>query len=140
MQTKNSAKDFMLSVQKAERELHRISAKKRHYADLAMSIGAKIRTVVVTKVENGSKTETAAIGLSEMQELLEKKEQEYTALVKKAEDLIAKIPQEKFRDVLTYKYICNWSWKSIRDELKYDDDKSVYRCHGYALRALQELM
>lgn len=134
------AKEFMLSVQKAETELKIISAKKRHYADLAMSIGAKIRVVVIAKTDNGSKTETAAIGLYEMQELLDQKEKEYTALVRKAEGLIAKIPQEKFRLLLTYKYLCNWSWRSIRDELGYKDEKSVYRCHGYALRELQKVM
>ena len=134
------AKDFMLSVRTAEKELKRISAKKRHYADLAMSIGAKIRVVVVDKTDNGSKTETAAIGLAEMQELLDKLEKEYVSLVKKAEDLIAKLPQEKFRDILTYKYLCDWSWKSIRDQLGYKDEKSVYRCHGYALKELQKVM
>lgn len=134
------AKTFLLSVQTAERELIRISAKKRHYADLAMSIGAKMRVVVVSKTDNGSKTEVAAIGLVEMQEMLDKQEKEYVALVKKAEALIAKIPQEKFRDVLTYKYLCNWSWKSIRDQLGYKDEKSAYRCHGYALKELQKVM
>lgn len=134
------AKEFMLSVQKAEKELKIISAKKRHYADLAMSIGAKIRVVVVDKTDNGSKTETAAIGLYEMQARLDAKEQEYVALVHKAEDLISKIPHEKFRQVLTYRYLCNWSWKSIRDEMGYKDEKSVFRCNGYALRELQKVM
>ena len=134
------AKAFMLQVRTAESELKIISAKKRHYADLAMSIGAKLRVVVVAKTDNGSKTETAAIGLAEMQEQLEQKEKEYTVLVKKAEELIAEIPQEKFRQLLTYKYLCNWSWRSIRDELGYKDEKSVYRCHGYALRELQKVM
>lgn len=100
------AKDYMLRVQKAENELLRIRAKKQHYADLAMSIGAKVRTVVVASVDNGSKTETAAIGLAEMQEQLERKEKEYVALVKEAEALIEGLTQERFKDVLTLRYIC----------------------------------
>ena len=125
------AKDYMLRVQKAEQELHRISAKKRHYADLAMSIGAKMRAVAVSSNDNSSKTETAAIGLAEMQEMLEKKERVYVALVLEAENKIENIQQEKFKDVLTYRYICGESWSTIRDKLGYKDIKSAHRCNGY---------
>lgn len=135
-----TAKEFMLQVRKAEKELLAISAKKRHYADLAQSIGAKMSSTVVQTSGNSSKTETAAIGLYEMTKLLEEKEKEYAEIVKKAEETIAKIPQENFRLVLTYKYLCDWSWASIRDELGYKDKKSVFRCHGYALRELQKVM
>lgn len=134
------AKEFLLSVQKAEKELLVISAKKRHYLDLAQSIGAKISGTVVQASKGASKTEIAALGLYEMEKMLEEKEKEYVELIKKAEELLAKIKQDKFRDLLTYKYICNWSWRSIRDQLGYKDEKSVYRCHGYALRELQKLM
>ena len=134
------AKEFLIQVQRAERELLVISAKKRHYADLAQSIGAKISGMVVQTSGNSSKTETAAIGLYEMTKLLDEKEKEYAELVKKAEETIAKVKQEKFRLILTYKYLCNWSWASIRDELGYKDKKSVFRCHGYALRELQKVM
>ena len=134
------AREFMAQVQKAEKELKIIGAKRRHYEDLMMSIGMKVKTVVVTSSGNTSKTETAAIGLLEMTEELASREKEYAELVKKAEGLIARLKQENFQKVLTYKYLCNWSWKSIRDELGYKDEKSVYRCHGYALRELQKIM
>ena len=134
------AKEFLLQVQRAEKELKAIGAKRRHYEDLAQSIGAKMSSTVVQTSGNSSKTETAAIGLYEMTKLLEEKEKEYCETIKKAEELIAKIRQDKFRDILTYRYLCNWSWKSIRDQLGYKDEKSVFRCHGYALRELQKVM
>lgn len=134
------AKDFMLQVQEAEKELKRVGARRRHYEDLMLSIGAKISSTAVHASNNASKTETAAIGLWEMTKLLEEKEKEYVALIKKADELLSKLKQEKFRDVLNYRYMCNWSWKSIRDQMDYKDEKSVYRCHGYALKELQKLM
>lgn len=134
------AKEFMCSVQRAEKELLAISAKRRHYEDLMLSIGANTGKAVISKPTGASKTEMAAIGIWEMTKLLDEKEKEYCALVKKAEELIAKIKQDKFRDVLTYRYLCNHSWKTIRDEMDYKDEKSVYRCHGYALKELQKVM
>lgn len=134
------AKDFMLQVQEAEEELKLVAAKRRHFQDVMLSIGAKMSSTAVHASNNASKTETAAIGLWETTKLLEEKEQEYVAMIKKAEELIAKLKQKKFRQVLTYRYMCNWSWKSIRDQMDYKDEKSVYRCHGYALKELQKLM
>lgn len=137
-----TAKEFLAQVQRAEKELIAISAKRRHYLDLMMNIGVKAITSdkVSTTPSGASKTETAAIGLVEMEGQLAEKEREYTALIKKAEGLIGKLSQEKFRQVLTFRYLCDWSWRSIRDELGYKDEKSVFRCHGYALKELQRMM
>lgn len=134
------AKEFLNQVREAEKELVAISAKRRHFMDLMMSIGANTSSAVITKPTGASKTEAAAIGILEMTAMLADKEREYTAIVKRAEALIAKLKHEKFRQVLTYRYLCDWSWKSIMDEMRYKDEKSVYRCHGYALRELQKLM
>lgn len=135
-----TAKAFLLSVRKAEIDLLHISARKRHYQDLISAIGSNIKSVVVKTSGGSSKTETAAIGLVDLVDKLTEKEKEYVALVEKAEALIAKIPQEKFRTVLTLRYLVGDSWKTIRDEMDYKDEKSVFRCHGYALRELQKVM
>lgn len=134
------AKMFLLSVQKAENELRIISARKRHYNDLIAAIGANMRPVVVQTSGNSSKVETAAIGLVDLVEKLSAKERDYVALVQKAEALIDTLPQTKFREVLKRKYLAGESWKTIRDEMGYKDEKSVFRCHGYALKELQKLM
>lgn len=135
------AKEFLERVRRAEEELKLIGAKRRHYQDLIMSIGVHLTdNGVISKPTGASKTETAALGLVEMESELGKMEAEYAALVKKAEKLIGGLEQEKFRKVLTLRYLCGWSWKSIRDELDYKDDKSVFRCHGFALKELQKVM
>ncbi len=136
-----TARDFLLSVQTAERELLLISDRRRHYEDLIMAIGANMGRPSTGKPSGVTdKTQTAAIGLVYLAEQLSKKEQEYVALIKKAEGLIGKLKQDKFREILTRRYLNNESWKTIRDKMDYRDEKSVYRCHGYALKALQGVM
>lgn len=135
-----TAREFLLQVQMAEREMKLINAKRRHYDDLMLSIGANTSKAVIGKPSGASKTETAAIGIIFLTEQLLAKEQQYVALITKAEELIAKIPQEKFRQVLTLKYLCGHSWKIIQDEMDYKNERSAKRCHGYALGELQKLM
>ena len=133
------AKEFMQSVRKAEIELVSLTAKKQHFMDLATSIGVNL-TGMPGGQGGGSRVETGAIGLIDLIGECTDKEREYVALVKKAEELIAKIPNENFRKVLTLRYICCNSWKTVRDKMGYKDEKSVYRCNGFALRELQKLM
>ncbi|MBP5478707.1 MAG: DUF1492 domain-containing protein [Bacteroidaceae bacterium] len=134
-----TAREYMARVRKAETELKLIADKKLHYAELATSIGVKL-TGMPHGGGNTSKVETSAVGIVDLMSELEKKEKEYIAFVKEAEALIEKLPQEKFRMVLVLRYICGHSWKLIRDEMDYADEKSVFRCHGYALKALQRIM
>ena len=47
---------------------------------------------------------------------------------------------DKYRKILSYRYLCQWSFRSISDELKYDDPNSVYRAHGWALVKAQEIL
>ena len=133
------AKEFMESVRKAEIELISLSSKKQHFMELATAIGVNL-TGMPGGQGGGSRVETGAIGLVDLIEQCAVKEREYVALVKKAEALIAKIPQEKFRRVLTLKYICCNSPKTIQDKMGYDDEKSANRCNGYALKELQKFM
>ena len=134
-----TAREFMGQVRKAEVELKLITEKKRHLSELATSIGVNLTGMPAAK-QGGSRVESGAVGIVDLMRDMDKKQAEYAALIKKAEDLIDKIPQEKFRMILTLKYICGHSWKLLRDEMDYADEKSVFRCHGYALKALQKVM
>lgn len=133
------AKDYMQQVARAERELKLINAKRLHFIDLAESMGGGMGTTAA-KPSGASRVESAAVALADLTTELDVKAAEYTAFIRKAEKLIGKIPQENFRYVLEYKYLAGLSWKAISDEMRYEDEKSVYRTHGFALRELQKLL
>lgn len=136
-----TAREFLLSVQRAERELKIISDRRRHYEDLIVSIGSNMGKTSFGKPSNpSSKTETAAVGIVYLIDQLTTKEKEYSAMVQKAEKLISGLKQDKFREILTRRYLNSESWRTIRDKMGYKDEKSVFRCHGYALRELQKVM
>ena len=133
------AREYMEQVRKAERELKLISAKRRHFQEMATSIGVKL-TGMPGGGKGASKVENAAVGMVDLLTELDVKEQEYTAMIRKAEELINSLAQEKFRQVLTLYYLAGWSMKSVNDEMDYKDPKSAYRCMKYALGALQGIM
>lgn len=134
------AKEFMQQVQRAETELRFIAEQRQHFADLAASVGGGIAKATLDKPSGGSRVETAAIGLADLLTALDVKQREYAAIVRKAQELIAKLPQQNHRVILTMRYIMNCSWQHIGEFLHYKDPKSVYRVHGWALQELQKLL
>lgn len=135
------AKEYFLSVLAAEKELKLIRAKIRHYEDIGYSItGGSMDSPVVSHSRGSSRVEAAAMGIFDATRALEEKAKEYVAVIARAEHLIALLPQERYRQILTYRYLCGWSFRSISDELHYTDSKSVYHAHGYALKRAQEIM
>ena len=135
-----TAKEFMQQVRHAENELKLIEKKRRHFQELATSISVNLTGMPSGGQQGASRVETGAIGIVDLMAGLEQKAREYTALIVQAEQMLEKIPQDNFRKVLTLRYMLGYSWKTILDEMEYKDEKSVYRCHGYALKELQKFM
>ena len=133
------SKEFFLTVQKAEHELKLLNARARHYEELGFSISGTAG-VVGNKQRGTSRVEIAAIGNLDALRDLEKQKAEYLRIIHRAEKVISQITQEKYRQILSLKYLCGWSFRSISDELGYNDPNSIYRAHGWALVAAQEVL
>ena len=135
------AKDFFKQVQAAERELKLLRAQISHFQDLGLSItGGWMDSPVVSHSRGSSRVEAAAMGIFDSTQKLEQQVKEYTAVIAKAQRVVSMIPQDKFRQILTLHYLAGWSFSSISDELKYNDRKSVYKAHKYALDEAQKVL
>lgn len=132
-------RDYFMRVRAAEAEMRLLEAKKRHYEEMGFSISPKITGMPGSGQRGASKVEAAAIGMVDILHDLQEKLNEYAALVHEAENLISRIPQERYRQLLTLRYLVGMSWPSISDELGYRDRNSVYRAHGYALVAAKKV-
>lgn len=135
------ARDYFRRVLAAENELKLIRAKIRHFQDIGFSItGGSLDSPVVSHSLGSSRVETAAMGIFEAQKALLDQERYYVSLITQAQDLVASVAKERYRQILTLRYLAGWSWRSISDELHYEDPKSVFKAHGYALREAQKLL
>lgn len=134
-----TAKQFFRQVQQAESELKVLNAKYRHYEDLGFSMGGAAG-VIGNKQKGTSRVELAACGAVDALRAVDEQRRAYMAVIARAEAIIKSIPQEKYRMILNYRYLCGWSFRSISDELAYNDPNSVYRAHGWALSEAQKVI
>lgn len=135
------AKDFFRQVARAEREMKLLQAQVRHYEDLGFSItGGGMDSPVVSHSRGSSRVEVSAIGIYSTTEELRAKIADFEAVVRHARSVIDQVAQEKYRQILTLRYLAGWSFRSISDELRYNDPNSVYRAHGWALNEAQKIL
>ena len=134
------AKTYLEQVAKAERELIVLGHKKRHFEDLARSVGGMGGSAIGSQHNGGSRVETAAVNLADLITETAAQEKEYARVVHEAEELISKVPQERFRQILRLHYIAGCSFRTISDELRYEDPKSVHRAHRWALREMNKVL
>ena len=134
-----TAKEFFRQVRSAETEIKLITAKLRHYEDIGLSFGGA-SGAVGNRQKGTSRVELAAVGAVDALAALEAQRSHYSQIIGKAEMVIASIQQEKYRQILSYRYLCGWSFRSISDELRYNDSNSIYRAHGWALVEAQKVL
>ena len=133
------AKDFFHQVEIAAQELKDLKAIQKRFEDLGISMGSGTVTLG-NKSRGTSRVELAACGAVDTEMDLEQQKREYLAIIAHAQRIIRQIPQEKYRRLLKYKYICGKSYKWVSDELDYRNPNSIYRANGWALREAQKIL
>ena len=134
-----TAKEYFQQVTLAERRLKILQAKLRHYEDLGLTITSNT-SAVGGHHAGASRVEAAAIGMADATATLTAEIEQYAAQIAEAQSIIDEIPQERYRQILTLRYLCGWSLRSISDECRYQDPNSIYRAHGWALVAAQRII
>lgn len=122
-----------------EKRLKVLLAKLRHFEELGLTITSNTSAVGGHQAGT-SRVELAAIGMVDSMRGLEEEIKTYAGIIREAQQVISQIPQERFRDILTYRYLCGWSLQSISDQMGYKDRNSVYRAHGWALSEAQRIL
>lgn len=133
------SKEFFRQVLKAEKELKVLKAKVRHFEDIGLTITSNT-SAVGGHQQGTSRVELAAVGIVDATADLNAEIKQYMALIARAEQVIRSIPQERYQQILNYRYLCGWSLRSISDELGYNDPNSIYRAHGWALTEAQKIL
>lgn len=133
------AKTFFREALEAAHEIKDLERQMDHYRDMIGGASMHFSPIAMTKT-NRSRVEDIAVNLAEIEADIADRMYTYTERIKEARALVAKIQSYRQRQVLTLRYLCGHSWKTITDEMGYSEPKSVYRMHGWALISAQKVL
>ena len=134
------AKDFFKRAGDAEYEIRSLEALREHYIDIGTSIASHWGSTPPSGASRTSKVESAVLGMVEAEQGVCERIKAYMQIVLEAEKVISKIPQYKFRQILTLHYLAGLSLAETGKRLKYEDRNSIYRAHGWALAEAQKIL
>lgn len=134
-----TSKAFFQSVARARETLRMLQEEKESYLDQATSLGGMGDTMI-RSTEKRSRVESAAIRLAEITEKLNAQAQQYLDILEQARQIIGRLENIRHRQVLTYRYLCGYDWAEIQQKLGYQDPKSAYRVHGWALKEADQVL
>ena len=134
------AKAYFARASAAERDLKRLEALRDHYDSVGKAITSQWGGTGGGAHNNSSKVETAAVGITDSETDFMVELAKYRAVVNEAENVISRIQQVRFRQILTLHYLAGLALPDVADRLGYKDRDSVYRAHGWALLEAQKII
>lgn len=84
-----------------------------------------------------SSVERYACKLVDLAREIDRKIDEYVDLTREIEGVIAALQDGRHRDILTWRYVNDWTWDHILEAMGYTDKKWLWYLHGQALRAMK---
>lgn len=134
------AKQFFLRARSAENDIRRLERMIDHYHAVGGKITAQWGGIGSRMTNNSSKVETAVIGALEAEKSIYEELTRYRAIVAEAENVISRVPQARFREILTMHYLAGMTLADVSRTLGYQHTENLYRAHGWALAAAQKII
>lgn len=135
-----TAKDIMRAVRDTEARLRDLKAQRAHYMDVATNASAPIGDGIRSGSGGVGRVEAAVLWLDDLDRQIEAATGAYTEAYMRAAQLIGQLPGSRARRLMTMRYLCGASWKEIQAEMGYEDEKSAYRLHGWALAEIDRIL
>lgn len=133
---------YLRQITRAEARVSAYIIKADRYRSLATRAGGGVMSldggVKMSAVDGGGMQETVAI-LLDLAADMEQAAQETRAAVAAVRDVIARVPDQRMRDLLAFRYINDWRWWQIERALHYGTTQ-VKNLHCAALKAVEMLL
>lgn len=134
------AKQFFMRARSAERDIRRLESMRDHYMAMGATKTAQIGGIGSRTINNSSKVERAVLGALEAEMGISEELNMYRQIIREAENVISRVPQERFREILTLHYLAGMALADIARSMGYKHTENLYRAHGWALAAAQKII
>lgn len=133
-----TARDYLERLRTIDREINAMLDHRQDIIDLACKITSCPNPNKVQTNRQFSKVEDAGIKLAEYSREIDAKVDELVDLKREAETYINQLVDNRFRQIILYRYIYNWAWEKICGAIHYESSR-MFELHGYAILAFEKI-
>lgn len=127
-------KEYLGQLRWKNARINSLLARRQRYRELATRRTAVYRDTPGGGRRSSSSVEEYVCRIVDMEREIDRRIDEYVDLTREIETAIKSIPDERYRTILCFRYINEWSWVKIAQEMGYSPEWAC-TLHG---RALQE--
>ena len=131
-----TAKEYLRQLSRKDARINAMIERQQRYRELAQR-----RTAVYRYIPGGGRRCSSSVDeyvakIVDLEHEIDRRIDEYVDLTREIEAAIDRIGDDRYRDILRYRYVNGWSWEKIAQEMHYDE-RWVRRLHGWALLRLE---
>ena len=134
--TIKEAKEYLLQIRRAKKEVQRYQALKQQALDLACSVTTQPDKLAVV----GGKGGDVFARYVQYTAMLDEKISELYDLQKEVTCAIARIPDRRYRELLLGYYVEGLTWEKVAVEMNYSYSQVVQELHPRALAAISQII
>lgn len=132
-----TAKEYLRQLSRKDARIKALLERQRRYQELA-----ERRTAVYRDMPGGGKkrvspVEEYAVKIVDLEREIGRRIDEYADLTREIETAIDKVGDDRYRDILRFRYVNGWGWERIAREMHYDR-RQITRLHGLALLEIEK--
>lgn len=128
-----TAKEYLQQARGMRVRIEALEERREYYHDLATKRTARYRDDPGGGTRRVGSVEEYACKIVDLEQTMSAQIDEYARLLAEIECVIDAVPDQRYRDLLRYRYLNGWSWNRIAWKMHYQVD-SLFRMHTNALR------
>ena len=132
-----TAKEYLRQLSRKDARIKALLERQRRYRELAERRTAVYRDMPGGGQRHVSSVEEYATKIIDLEREIVRRIDEYADLTREVEAAIDRIGDDRYRDILRFRYVNGWGWEKIAEAMGYSDMKWLWCLHGRALKALQ---
>lgn len=130
---RNPTIEYLRRALRADRRIDALIERSARYMDRATRATSRMTATRTSGTSGRSSMEDSVLELVELSDALLAEIDVLTAAVREIEEVIARVPDDRHRDLLRWRYLNGWTWERITAGLGLSDVRWVHRMHGKAL-------
>lgn len=131
-----TAKEYLRQLSRKDARINALIERQQRYRELAERRTAVYRDTPGSGRRCSSSVEEYVVKIIDLEREIDRRIGEYVDLTREIEAAIDRVSDDRYRDILRYRYINGWSWERIAREMHYEL-RWIYRLHGRALREIR---
>lgn len=129
---------YLRQLGRMDKRIGALMERRDHYRQMATHGTSRYNAVRMGGTDRRSKVEDCVCQLVDLEREIDQRACEYADTTREVESTIARVADDRYRDILTWRYVNGWSWERVADAMHYDRTW-VWRMHGRALLAIDQI-